>query len=183
MDTILFLDACIRENSRTRYLAQTVLARMAGNVETLIFEKEDLRPLDRAALQKRDAAEWDDPLFRYARQFARADVIVLAAPYWDLLFPATVRLYFEAVTVAGLTFRYTPQGIPEGLCRAKKLIYVSTAGGYVPEHRGFAYVKALAEGFFGIPETHLLLAQGLDIDGADVGTILHDAKDAAGMLI
>lgn len=42
-------------------------------------------------------------MFKYAKQFAEADEIVIAAPYWDLAFPATVRIYFEAITVTGIT--------------------------------------------------------------------------------
>ena len=41
--------------------------------------------------------------------------------------------YFEQINVLGITFVYTPEGYPKGLCRAKALYYVTTAGGcYVP---------------------------------------------------
>ena len=41
------------------------------------------------------AGALDDPLLDYARQFARADQILIAAPCWDLSFPAVLRAYLE----------------------------------------------------------------------------------------
>ena len=110
-----------------------------------------------------------------ARQFAMADEIVLAAPYWDLLFPAAVRAYFENVTITGITFKYSKEGVPIGLCRAKRLIYVTTAGGSVGKNLGYEYVKELSEGLFKIPNVRCFKAEGLDIVGADIGAIMQKA--------
>lgn len=182
MDTVLFLDACPRPGSRTRELARYVLGKLKGNVEVLRLYDEQIPPLDMAGMQARERAvrsgDRDAPVLRYAAQFARADIIVAAAPYWDLLFPAVVRAYFEAVTITGVTFRYTPEGFPAGLCRAKKLIYVTTAGGPIGEYNlGFDYIKALATLYYGIPEVKCFTAEFLDIVGADVPAIMATAKD------
>ena len=37
-------------------------------------------------------------------------------------------------------------------------------------------VRALAQGFYGVPETELVKAEGLDIAGADAAAILNEAK-------
>ena len=117
--------------------------------------------------------EFDDPMFELAKQFSQADTIVIAAPFWDLSFPASLKQYFEQINVLGLTFVYTDEGIPSGLCKAKNLYYVTTAGGtYFPEEYGFGYVKALAQNFYGISDVQLIKALGLDIAGADVQDIL-----------
>lgn len=121
--------------------------------------------------------EYSNAMFRWARQFSEADVIVLAAPYWDLMFPAKVRAYLEEVTVAGITFQYNEDGIPQGLCKAKRLLYVTTAGGPIIYNFGFEYVKALAQGFFGISDVQMFKAEGLDIQGADVNQIMERAKN------
>ena len=183
MDQILFIDACPRPNSRTRELAQHVLSTLEGWVEEIRLYDETIPPLDLNGMTERDRAvregDWDAPILRYAKQFAAADTVVVAAPYWDLLFPAVVRAYFEAVTVTGVTFRYTPEGFPEGMCRAKKLIYVTTAGGPIGGYNlGFDYVKALATLYYGIPEVKCFSAEFLDIIGADVPAILAKAKAA-----
>lgn len=177
MKNILFVNACVRPESRTRRLAEAVLAQMEGNVTEVNLEREAIRPLDKAGLAERDvcsrAGDFEAPIFRYARQFAGADEIVIAAPYWDLMFPAMVRAYLEAVTVPGVTFYYTEKGIPKGLCRAKRLTYVTTAGGPIGTMNfGYDYVKALCGAFYGIPQTECVKAEHLDIIGNDAEAIL-----------
>ncbi len=181
MDATLFIDACPRPDSRTRELAQHVLSKLEGNVVKLCLFDERIPPLDLNGMEERDRAvrtgDLSAPILRYAKQFAEADTIVVAAPYWDLLFPAVVRSYFEAVTVTGVTFRYTPEGFPAGLCNAQKLIYVTTAGGPIGEYNfGFNYIKSLAQLYYGIPEVTCFTAEFLDIIGADVTGIMDSAK-------
>ena len=100
----------------------------------------------------------------------------MAAPYWDLAFPAKMRAYLEEITVSGITFRYGADGIPQGLCRAKSLIYVTTAGGPMIQNFGFEYVKSLAHAFYGIADVRLVKAEGLDIWGNNPVEILEQAK-------
>ena len=89
-----------------------------------------------------------------------------------------LKQYIEHINVLGITFEYTPEGIPKGLCKAKKLYYVMTAGGtFVPEEYGFGYIKALAQSFYGIKEVELIKAVGLDIVGADVDAIMNEVAD------
>lgn len=176
----LFINGCVRPESRTRELAEAVLAKPDGPVEEVCLAAHGPAPMDYATLQLRDTllseGKLDHPALSLARQFAAADTIVVAAPYWDLLFPAMVRAYFEAVTVSGITFRYDEHGVPRGLCRAKRLIYVTTAGGPIFRNFGFEYVEALCRGFYGIDDVQCVKAEGLDIVGADVAAILAEAK-------
>ena len=181
---ILFVNACVRKDSRTKRLADHLLARIGEQGEEPIEEVKlseiSFPTVDEAFLVKRGsliAAEaFDDPMFAPARQFAGAEKIVIAAPYWDLSFPASLKQYIEQINVLGITFSYTPEGTPEGLCRAKELYYVMTAGGaFCPEDYGFGYIKALAENFYGIQRVSLIKAVALDIIGADVEEILREA--------
>ncbi|MBE7016742.1 MAG: ACP phosphodiesterase [Ruminococcaceae bacterium] len=180
MDKILFINACVRPESRTYELAKFALKYLKGSVEELRLIDEELPPYTNEMLLMRDKliseGEINHPLLRYARQFAEADTIVIAAPYWDLIFPATLRLYFEHITVTGLTFRYTAQGFPESLCKAKRMIYITTAGGPVFANFGYDYCKTMAEAYFGIEDCCCFMAENLDIDGADVTAILNDVK-------
>lgn len=177
---ILYIDACVRDNSRTRKLADELLSRLEGDVTRLCLEDISFEITDEAYLKKRDAlissGFFDDDMFDFARQFAAADTIVIAAPYWDLSFPAKLKQYIEVINVLGVTFEYTSDGFPKGLCRAGKLYYVMTAGGnYVPEEYGYGYIKALAQSFYGIKDVSLIKATGLDIAGADVKKIMNEA--------
>ncbi len=177
---ILFVNACVRKESRTKRLAEALLKKLEGDVTEIQLENINFEKTDESCLTKRDeliaAGDLDDDMFYPARQFSKADTIVIAAPYWDLSFPAALKQYIESINVCGITFEYTKEGIPKGLCRADKLYYVYTAGGdYVPEEFGFGYVKALAENYYGIKDIIQIKATGLDIYGADAEAILDKA--------
>lgn len=186
-DPILYVNACVRQDSRTRRLAEKLLARLEQSYEEIRLEELAFPAVSEAYLNTRDrlidAGDFRDPLFDLARQFSEAETIVIAAPYWDLSFPATLKQYLEQITVVGVTFRYSEEGIPVSLCRAKRLFYVTTAGGfYVPEEYGFGYVKALAQSYFGIQDVRKIEAVGLDLLGADVDAIMTAAEDALSAL-
>ena len=182
MNEILFINACIRENSRTLELAKHVLSKLSGNVTKIELNKMNLKPLDLDTLKLRDNSnmkkDFSDSTFDLAKQFANADTIVIAAPYWDLMFPAVMKNYLETITVNGLTFCYGKDGRPQGLCKAKRLIYVTTAGGPIIHNFGFEYVNAISRSFFGIEKVDFVSAQCLDIYGADVSKSLKEAKES-----
>ena len=178
---VLFVNACSRKNSRTLRLAKHVLARLGKEYEEVNLDRERIMPLYGERLDEREAllsaGKTDDPFFRYARRFAAADEIVVAAPYWDLSFAAMLKNYVEAINVIGITFSYSDMGVPGGLCRAKRLIYVTTAGGeIVSDELGFGYIKTLCQTFYGINELVYFKAEGLDIAGADIEGILQKAE-------
>ena len=179
---ILFINACVRKESRTRRLTEKLLLKLGRPYEEIRLDRLTFPSVDEEYLRLRDRliAETDftDPMFDLARQFAEAETIVIAAPYWDLSFPASLKQYLELINVVGISFRYTEEGIPVGLCRADRLFYVTTAGGgFMPEEFGFGYVKALAQNYYGIRDVRLIKAAGLDIFGADVEGILKKAED------
>ena len=156
---ILLIDCCVRgEQSRTLALARQWLAEREpeAQVDHLRLYDLDLSPLPLEEVETRQ----DTTL---ARQFAQADEIVVAAPYWDLSFPAVLKVYLERICVTGVTFRYAGAAA-EGLCRAKRAVYISTAGGLVGQrHLGEEYVRAVFQQLFGIPEFETLRWEGLDL--------------------
>lgn len=179
--SILYISACARKESRTKLLADHLISLMGGSANLLDLYQTEIPLLDEAALDRRDRAareeDLDNPFVKLAVQFRDADEIVIAAPYWDLSFPAVLKSYLEAVMTQGITFTYTEKGIPMGLCHAKKLYYVTTCGGPVIEPElGFAYIESLAGNMFGIRDIQCYRAEGLDIWGADVETILNQVK-------
>ena len=181
MKKILFINACVRSNSRTKQLAAYVLGKLDGEVHEFRLEDMKFPEVNEEFLAERErkssSGELDGEMFVCARALAEADEVVIAAPYWDLSFPASLKAFFEQANVLGVTFEYSADGRPVGLCRADRLIYVTTAGGSIfSDEYGFGYVRTLAAAFYGIGEIVQFKAEGLDIYGADVESILAGTK-------
>ena len=178
---ILFINACVRKESRTLRLAKNLLDTLEGEIKEVKLEKVKFPIVDEEFINHREdlknASKYDDPMFDLARDFANADLIVVAAPYYDLSFPAMLKQYFEQINVLGLTFTYSESGTPVGLCKAKSLYYVTTAGGpIISDDYGFGYVKALFNTFYGTDNISYIKAEGLDIYGNNIDNILNNAK-------
>lgn len=193
MENVLFIDCCIRrEGSRTKALAEHFLKTLEKtgeyNVTRLVLMDEGLSYMSEGFFRQRDeillCGDFTHPRFRYAHQFAEADKIVAAAPFWDLSFPALLKVYIENLCVEGITFRAGEKGL-EGLCRADHLVYLTTRGGYyagTPLEMGSRYMEAMSE-FFGIGRYTCIAAEGLDAGLAPAEELLaaamKDAEDTA----
>lgn len=143
----LYINACPREESRTERLARAYLAHISDVTELNVYD-QPLVPLDRKRLAHRESliadGKWHDPMFDYAHQFADADDIIIAAPYWDLGFPAQLKTYIENIYVTGIVSAYNDHGQSCGLCRARSLTYITTAGGAYDPRFSFDYLTAIA---------------------------------------
>jgi len=186
MERILFIDACLRgpEQSRTyglcrRFLEEYTARRPGAEVIRRELAAMELPVMTGKPAQEREGwlqSEPEHPLLQPAKDMAGADLILVGAPYWDLSFPAALKVYLEWASMLGITFRYTEDGQQIGLSKARTLVYCTTAGGPVEgQNYGYDYLKALAA-MFGIPSTHCVAAQGLDIWGSDVEEILEKAR-------
>ena len=178
----LFINACVRDESRTRRLAEAAMAEDREAYQEVCLHEIAFPKVDEAFLNWRNGcvsrSDYSSPVFDLAKDFAKAEEIVIAAPFWDLSFPSTLKQYLEQICVVGLTFFYDDQNMPQGLCRANKLTYVTTAGGPIfSRDFGYGYVRALATTFFGINETRMIKAENLDIRGADVEKILNEVME------
>lgn len=178
---VLFINACVRKESRTLELAKYYLAKLNKEYEEIKLNDINFPIVDNDFINKRDKLidnkEYNDPLFDLANKFKEATDIVIAAPYWDLSFPASLKQFFEQINVVGITFYYNYDGLPCGLCEAKSLTYITTSGGiYVPFDYGYKYVEALCKSFYGINDIKLIKALGLDIDPKKVDKIIENAK-------
>lgn len=179
MSNILLVNACVRPQSRTLKLAKHVLSKLDGNVTEVNLEKENIQPLNLESLQLRDqlleAKDFDAPMLKYAKQFAAADTVVIAAPFWDLSFPAMLKNYIEAVTVNGITFTYSEQGFPVSLNNIKQVIYVTTAGGPTTNMDfGCEYITGVCKNLYGIADVKCFKAEMLDVVGFNADEILEN---------
>lgn len=142
---LLFVDSCISQrgaDSRTRRLAAAFLEAFAAShpdweLETVEVGALELKPFTAEMLSERDAlasvGAWDAPVFDLARQFRAADAVVVAAPYWDLSYPAALRIYMEDISANGLCYHYEADGC-HGDCRGQWLVYLTSGGDFEHEY-------------------------------------------------
>ncbi len=186
MKEVLLVDCCVRrEQSRTARLARAFVSGLGDGcaVSVLRPDEERMRPLTGDTLRERDRlleeGALERPRFDYARQFAGADVVAVAAPFWDLSFPAILKVYIENISVEGITFRTAEDGL-HGLCRGSDLILLTTRGGYYDGtalEQGSRYMEALKD-FFGFGSYTCVAAEGLDT-GVDPEPLVSAAESQA----
>ena len=183
MTKALYIDCCIRGGqSRTGTLAEAFLAAYGAREDVeltrLTLMDEPLIPFTNGFFWQREhlleRGELDHPRFRYAHQFQEADRIVIAAPFWDLSFPALLKVYIENLCVQGITFDCNEQNGCFGVCRAEKMLFLTTRGGALegsPMDNGTKYLSDMAQ-FFGIPWFDHIAADALDMGLEPAETIL-----------
>lgn len=184
---LLFVNGCLREGSRTERLARMWLARRAyeGEVVELSLADLDVEPLVAVGANPISvycegvaAHDFGHPMFDHAKMFAQADEVLIAAPMWNYGLPAQLRCYLELVCSQGVTFDLDETGRYVSLCRARRLTFVSTAGGPAPDpldDHAWGYVRTLATRFWEIPQLDHVAAWSVDEVGADVDALLEAA--------
>lgn len=186
---VLVIDSCIRRNqSRTKVLLDDVCEFIKKESPETELEfrdlmNEDIQYLNTESLAKRDeliaAGAYDHPRFDYAHQFARADAVIVAAPFWDLSIPALLKIYIENISVDGITFGCSEKGL-YGLSKAEWMLFLTTRGSDYSDsswEQGVSYMKALSE-FLGVDEFCCAAADNLDI-GVAIEPLLTQACDEA----
>ena len=187
---LLFVDCCISQrgrDSRTKQLCDAFLnayreSHPEDTVEVVSVRAMNLPPFTRQMLSERDAlaAEktFSAPVFEQAWQFAKADKIVVGAPFWDLSFPAKLRIYIEYISANGVAYHYDAKGC-HGDCKGKHLAFLTTGGDLEREGSlGVAYWRQLCA-MFGIPKYDYLFAGGLDLDPKKAPLLMQKACEQA----
>jgi FMN-dependent NADH-azoreductase len=101
-------------------------------------------------------------------EFLSSDVVVIGAPMYNFSIPSQLKAWIDRIAVAGKTFRYTANG-PVGLAGGKKVIVVSSRGGYYNNENGLAaldhqesYLRTVL-GFLGVTDIEFVRAEGVAI--------------------
>ena len=99
-----------------------------------------------------------------AKRIAAADRIVIAAPFWDMSFPSALKVFFENMSLFGVTFDSNDKEC-YGLCKAEKVMYITTRGMNIstgdPLEQATPYIKALSH-LWGWGELMVISAQNMD---------------------
>ena len=151
MKKLVVIDACIRgEESRTRRIAEPILEELAKRYEITRFDltKMPMEPLTPETYAQRAAGIIPAWALEAARAIAEADRLVVVAPFWDMSFPAVVKVFFEHVSLYDVTFMDNGRTCV-GKCKCEKVMYITTRGMNIPtgdaREQGSSYLHALSE--------------------------------------
>ena len=123
------------------------------------------------------ASEQAERLERYnafTQQFLSADKIVVVNPLWNLNVPSQLVSWINTINVAGLTFKYGPEG-SIGLIKDKKLLHIQSNGGvYAGQDPAAQYIKSIFE-FLGFKDIHQVFIEGQSADPSQAQAIFEEA--------
>ena len=149
-----------------------------------VFE-DQIPTLDKPLLEAMAAAkkgeeiesEQAERLERYnafTQQFLSADKIVVVNPLWNLNVPSQLVSWINTINVAGLTFKYGPEG-SIGLIKDKKLLHIQSNGGvYAGQDPAAQYIKSIFE-FLGFKDIQQVFIEGQSADPSQAQAIFEEA--------
>ena len=150
MSKLVIINACVRQaDSRTLRIAQPIINVLSRRYETVRYdlpEMDGIVPLTPSLFAERGRGDIPSWALEAAKNIAEADRILIAAPFWDMSFPAVLKCFFEQTSLFEVTF--TDNGKTcVGLCKAPKVIYITTRGMDIPTgsylDQGTPYLRAL----------------------------------------
>lgn len=166
MDRLIYIDATMRAESRTRKIARPIVAELAKRyeIETISLDGADFPAVDGKILEDRNNGIVPEEYAEMARRIAAADRIVIAAPFWDMSFPAALKVFFENMSLFHITFD-SDNTHCYGLCKCSKVLYITTRGMNIhtgdPLEQATPYIKALSC-LWGLGDVYVVSAENMD---------------------
>ena len=153
---------------RDSYSESTVTVRDLGRVPHPELDEAALgalfTPAEERTPEQAARVAQDDALIA---EIQAADIVVLGVPMYNFGVSAQLKNWIDAISRAGVTFRYSEKG-PEGLLKGKKAFVALTRGGRyrnTPADTQVPYLKTVLT-FLGIADIRFVYAEGLAM-GAD----------------
>ena len=141
------------------------------------LDKPLLEAMTAAKKGEEIASEQAKRLERYnafTQQFLSADKIVVVNPLWNLNVPSQLVSWINTINVAGLTFKYGPEG-SIGLIKDKKLLHIQSNGGvYAGQDPAAQYIKSIFE-FLGFKDIQQVFIEGQSADPSQAQAIFEEA--------
>lgn len=171
MKKLIHINACMRAGSRTRRIASPIIAELSKrySVETVDLTGNLYPVVDNYTLEDRNQSIVPQEHVSLAKKIAAADRIVIAAPFWDMSFPSALKVFFENMSLFGVTFDSNDKEC-YGLCKAEKVMYITTRGMNIstgdPLEQATPYIKALSH-LWGWGDLTVVAAQNMDYSSAE----------------
>ena len=132
-------------------------------------------PADQRTPEQAARVALDDALIA---EIQAADVVVVGVPMYNFGVPAALKNWIDAISRAGVTFRYSAKG-PEGLLKGKRVHIALTRGGVyrnTPADTQVPYLKTVLS-FLGLTDVHFVYAEGLSMGAAAEATAFTSAYE------
>lgn len=166
MESLVVINACMREESRTQKILDGLLGVLGKkyNIEIIDLSTLNISWIGEKDLKDRDNGYVPEEFVSMSKKVANADRLVIAAPFWDMSFPSVLKVFFENISLFNITFTSNQTGCT-GLCKAKKVLYITTRGMNIktgdPLEQATPYIKALSK-LWGLGELYVVSAQNMD---------------------
>ena len=149
--TAKFVERWLAKDPATTIVRRDLAANPVQHIALPLLSGAGKRPEDRTA-EERTAVSLSDEL------------IVIGAPMYNFSIPSPLKSWVDAIAIVGRTFRYLPDGRPEGLVIGKKVYVIASRGGLYSEGPLAAlnfqdtYLRA-ALGLLGLTDLHVISAE------------------------
>jgi FMN-dependent NADH-azoreductase len=199
MTTILQINSAARsQGAQSTLLASELVAKLKSKFSGADVKVRDLlnegtthlnddtlgaffTPADKRSAAQEQVVERSDALIK---ELQAADILVLGVPMYNFGISSQLKAYFDWIARAGVTFRYTPEGVPEGLVKGKKVYVVAARGGKyfgTPNDTQTPYLKTFL-GFLGMTDVEFIYAEGLAMGEAAANDARASARQAIAAL-
>jgi FMN-dependent NADH-azoreductase len=171
MESLVVINACMREESRTQKILDGLLGVLGKkyNIEIIDLSTLNMSWIGEKDLKDRDNGYVPEKFVSMSKKVANADRLVIAAPFWDMSFPSALKVFFENMSLFGITFN-TNEKECYGLCKAEKVMYITSRGMNIstgdPLEQATPYIRAISH-LWGWGELSVVAAQNMDYSSAE----------------
>ena len=166
MKKLFYIDACLRDGSNTKKIAEAVISELSKryDIKTIRLSDHNFPVVNNDILNDRNNGYVPEDYVEIARKIAAAERLVIAAPFWDMSFPSALKVFFENMSLFNVTFGSNEKEC-YGLCKAEKVLYITTRGMNISTgdelEQATPYIKALSK-LWGLGELFVISAQNMD---------------------
>ncbi|OZI40884.1 FMN-dependent NADH-azoreductase [Bordetella genomosp. 1] len=177
MKTLVVLTSILGDRSNSRQLADHLIARTraadpAGSIVIRDLSTDPVpyfdgntvgalfTPAEARTPAQQEIVALSDALIA---ELQAADRVVFALPVYNFNMPAQFKSYLDYLARAGVTFRYTPEGVPEGLVKGKQVLTLIARGGKAEGTPGDTMTPYLTQmfAFLGMTDVTYIAAEGM----------------------
>ena len=136
--------------SRTLRIAEPIIEALAKRYSVTRYNLPEMEivPLTPGLYGQRAEGVVPEWAIEAAQSIADADRILIAAPFWDMSFPAVLKCFFEQTSLFDITFTDNGKSCV-GLCRSPRVLYITTRGMDIqtggPLEQATPYINAIGK--------------------------------------